>query len=194
MIEKNNITGIILAGGKSSRMDTDKGLLLFNDKPFVQQSIDALSPLVSEIIIVSDHTDYDRFGFKRIKDEVKDAGPVSGIYSGLKASTTTFNLVLSCDIPLITTKILRKLIEHADAKSEIIQIESNGKTMPLIALYKRDVKDKFQKLLQQDERRLRVAVQSCIVKNVVLEDDLNRATTNVNTKEELKQLNSEYNH
>lgn len=194
MIEKNNITGIILAGGKSSRMGTDKGLLLFNDKPFVQQSIDALSPLVSEIIIVSDRTDYDRFGFKRIMDEVKDAGPVSGIYSGLKASTTTFNLVLSCDIPLITTKILRKLIEHADAKSEIIQIESNGKTMPLIALYKRDVKDKFQKLLQQDERRLRVAVQSCIVKNVVLEDDLNRATTNVNTKEELKQLNSEYNH
>ncbi|NJX14189.1 molybdenum cofactor guanylyltransferase [Tamlana crocina] len=194
MIEKNNITGIILAGGKSSRMGTDKGLLLFNDKPFVQQSIDALSPLVSEIIIVSDRTDYDRFGFKRIKDEVKDAGPVSGIHSGLKASTTTFNLVLSCDIPLITTKILRKLIEHADGKSEIIQIESNGKSMPLIALYKRDVKDKFQKLLQQDERRLRVAVQSCIVKNVVLEDDLNRATTNVNTKEELKQLNSEYNH
>lgn len=175
-------------------MGTDKGLLPYNGKPFVLHSIDALSPLVSEIIIVSDHIDYDRFGFKRIEDDVKNAGPVSGIYSGLKASNTPFSLILSCDIPLITTKILNKLIEQVDNKSEIIQIESNGKSMPLIALYKQEVKDKFYQLLQQNERRLRVAVQSCRFKNVVLEDDLNRATINVNTKEELKQLNHAYNH
>ncbi|XCF05329.1 molybdenum cofactor guanylyltransferase [Tamlana crocina] len=194
MIEKNNITGIILAGGKSSRMGTDKGLLLYNGKPFVQHSIGALLPLVSEIIIVSDHPEYDQFGFKRIEDDVKSAGPVSGIYSGLKVSTTPYSLILSCDIPLITTKILNKLIEHTDDKSAIVQIESNGKTMPLISLYKREVKDIFYQLLLQNERRLRVAVQSCHYKNVVLEDDLNHATINVNTKEEFKQLNHENNH
>ena len=109
MIEKKDITGIILAGGKSTRMGTDKGFLLLNNKPFVQYSIDALQPLVSEIIIVSDNPDYDRFGLKRINDTIKDAGPVAGICSGLEASSTAYNLILSCDIPLITSKILQKL-------------------------------------------------------------------------------------
>ncbi|MCL4167425.1 UNVERIFIED_CONTAM: hypothetical protein GTU68_012318, partial [Idotea baltica] len=105
-----DITGIILAGGKSSRMGTDKGFLFLNNKPFVQYSIDALMPLVSEIIIVSDNPDYDVFGFKRINDSTKNAGPVAGICSGLEASSTDYNLILSCDIPLISSQILERLI------------------------------------------------------------------------------------
>lgn len=70
MVDKKNITGIILAGGKSSRMGTDKGFLLLNNKPFVQYSIDALKPFVSEIMIVSDNPDYDIFGLKRDRKSV----------------------------------------------------------------------------------------------------------------------------
>ncbi|GAA3629753.1 molybdenum cofactor guanylyltransferase [Flavivirga jejuensis] len=193
MIDKKDITGIILAGGKSSRMGTDKGFLILNEKPFVQHSIDALKPLVSEIIIVSDNTDYDTLGFKRITDTIKDAGPVAGICSGLEASNTDYNLILSCDIPLIKTEILEKLIVNADVGSDIIQIESNGKTMPLIALYKKQCGRVFNSLLEKDERRLRIAVNQCRVKNISLDHANNKATMNVNTKEELKQLEDAYN-
>lgn len=193
MINKTNITGIILAGGKSSRMGADKGFLMLNNKPFVQYSIDALKPLVSEIIIVSDDPDYDIFGLKRITDDIKDAGPVSGIYSGLEASKTELSLVLSCDIPLITSEVLQKLINAIDDESEIIQVESNGKSMPLIALYKRCVKDRFKSFLKQDERRLRIAIKACNYKNVVLDESFQNATLNVNTKEELKQIEDAYN-
>ena len=92
MAVKNNITGIILAGGKSSRMGSDKGFLKLNDKRFVLYSIEALKPLVSEILIVSDNENYDTFGYKRIEDIIKNSGPVAGIYSGLKASKTEYNL------------------------------------------------------------------------------------------------------
>ncbi|GGD11552.1 molybdenum cofactor guanylyltransferase [Hyunsoonleella pacifica] len=194
MIDKADITGIILAGGKSSRMGTDKGFLKLNTKPFVQYSIDALKPLVSNIIIVSDHSEYDSLGYKRITDDIKEAGPVSGIYSGLKASETTYNLVLSCDIPLITTIVLQKLIDAADEDSEIIQAESNGKTMPLIALYKSNIRDTFKSFLEQDERRLRIAIKACKHKNVVLDETHQNATLNVNTKEELKHIEDVYNH
>ncbi|MDB4121430.1 NTP transferase domain-containing protein [bacterium] len=68
MIDRKDITGIILAGGKSSRMKTDKGFLLLNNKPFVQYSIDALKPFVSEIIIVTDDSKYDTLGLKRVND------------------------------------------------------------------------------------------------------------------------------
>lgn len=194
MINKEHITGIILAGGKSSRMGTDKGFLMLNDKPFVQYSIEALKPLVSEIIIVSDDSNYDAFGLKRVNDITKNAGPIVGICSGLEASSTDYNLILSCDIPLINSEILKKLIAAADDDSEIIQIENHGKTMPLIALYKRHIKETFNEFLQKDERRLRVAVKACKSKNIILEKEHKFSTMNVNTKEELKQIENAYNH
>ena len=188
MKHKTNITGIILAGGKSSRMGTDKGFLLLNNKPFVQYSIDALKPLVSEIIIVSDNPEYDVFGLKRVNDITKNAGPVAGIYAGLSASSTEYNIVLSCDIPLISTEVLQKLINAIDADSEIILAESNGKSMPLIAIYKKSIAETFNTFLEQDERRLRVVVNACKSKNIILENELAFTTMNVNTPNELKTI------
>lgn len=189
-----NITGIILAGGKSSRMGTDKGFLLLNDKPFVQYSINALKPLVSKIMIVSDNTDYDVFGLKRINDNTKNAGPVAGICSGLHASSTEYNLILSCDIPLINSEILQKLIDNIDDDSQIIQVKSQGKSMPLIAIYKKDVANTFNALLKNNERRLRVAIKSCKSKNIILEKEHEFSTMNVNTQNELKAVKNAHNH
>ncbi|TXG35344.1 molybdenum cofactor guanylyltransferase [Seonamhaeicola maritimus] len=192
MIKNKNITGIILAGGKSSRMGADKGFIKLNNKSFVEYSIKALKPLVNDIIIVSDNPDYDAFGYKRILDEIKDAGPVAGIYSGLNASKTENNLILSCDIPLIKTGVLEKLIESIDDDSEVIQIESNGKSMPLIALYKKQSAQVFIDALQNDERRLRRVLNSLKTKNVALNDEEQNTTMNVNTKEELKTIEDAY--
>lgn len=193
MIDIKYITGIILAGGKSTRMGIDKGFLILNEKPFIQYSINALQPLVSEIIIVSDNPSYDVFRLKRVNDITKDAGPVAGICSGLEASITDYNLILSCDIPLINSKILQKLIDNIDDTSEIIQIENNKKTMPLIALYKRQCKEVFNKLLQKNERRLRVVVSKCKEKNIPIDIEEHYATTNINTKNEFKLLKDGYN-
>ena len=194
MIDKKNITGIILAGGKSTRMGEDKGFLLFENKPFIQYSIDALKPLVSKIIIVSDDSDYDVFGLKRVNDITKNAGPVAGICSGLEASSTEYNLILSCDIPLINSEILQKLIDAIDDTSEIIQVESRAKSMPLIALYKKQILSTFKALLQEDERRLRVAIKSCKSKNIVLEKEHEFTTMNVNTQTELKAIEDANHH
>ena len=192
MIDKKHITGIILAGGKSSRMGTDKGFLKLNGKTFVQHSIDALTPLVSKIIIVSDHEKYDSLGYQRITDTVKNAGPVSGILSGLEASKTNYNFILSCDIPLITTAVLKQLLSAYSPDKTIIQAESNGKSMPLIAFYKTQVKQVFKHYLEQNERRLRVVVKACQFKTVPLNDNQKRATLNINTKEELKHIKDAY--
>ena len=194
MIEKKDITGIILAGGKSSRMGTDKGFLSLNDKPFIQYSIDALKPLVSEIMIVSDDSKYYVFGLKRVNDITKNAGPVAGICSGLEASATDYNLILSCDIPLINSEILQQLIDGIDETSEIIQVESHGKSMPLIAIYKKQVTDTFNTFLQADERRLRLAINSCVSKNIILKKEHEFSTMNVNTQTEFKTVKNVHNH
>lgn len=188
MIDKKDITGIILAGGKSSRMGTDKGFLKLNNKLFIEYSIEALQPLVSQMLIVSNNPDYDVFKMERVDDLIKDAGPLAGIYSGLKHSRTKYNLVLSCDIPLIKKEVLEKLIEAIDGNFDILQIESNGKSMPLIAMYKKICETTFYKLLQNDERRLHVAINQCKVKNIVLNSESDLYTTNINTPEELKTI------
>ena len=194
MVHRKNITGIILAGGKSSRMGTDKGFLKLNGKPFVQYSIDALQPLVNDIIIVSDILDYDIFGLKRIDDLTKNLGPIAGICSGLRASLTECNLILSCDIPLIKTEVLQKLIDHIDDVTQVIQVESQGKSMPLIALYKKEVLNTFESLLKNDERRLRVAIKACNSKNIVVEKKNQYSVMNVNTQTELIAVENAYNH
>lgn len=194
MIQPEALTGIILAGGKSSRMGTDKGLLHYNKKPFIQHSINALAPLVSKTIIVSDHDTHDGFNVERITDLLKGAGPVSGIYSGLAHSKTPYNIVLSCDVPMINTPVLQLLIDNYNAHHDIIQAQVNDKTMPLIALYKTTVKSTFKTLLENNERRLRKAVNACSVKNVHLDKTHHINTANINTTTDLKQLQDAHNH
>ncbi len=194
MEASKNITGIILAGGKSSRMGTDKGFLKLNGKLFIENIIDVLSPFVSEIIIVSNDSEYDVFNVKRTNDLIVDAGPLAGLFSGLKASTSEKNIVLSCDIPLIHPEIIELIVAQIENDSEIIQIESNGKTMPLIALYNKNCENKFEALLNKEERRLRFAVSQCKVKNIVLKKEQENWVKNVNTPEQLKEIKNEYIH
>ena len=185
----NNITGIILAGGKSTRMGTDKGLLKIENKTFVACVIDAVKPLVDDIIIVSDNPDYDQFGFKRIDDIIKEAGPVAGLYAGLKHSKTDDNLVLSCDVPMISTEVLGQLLKPEFYSYEVVQIRSKGKTMPLIARYKKDCLTTCYNLLMQGERRLRLAVSQFNTKSVLIDEKHSDVVKNVNTKEDLETIN-----
>jgi len=188
MKTKNHITGIILAGGKSSRMGSDKGFVMYKNKAFIQHIIEAIKPLVNEVIIVSNNPDYDIFKLKRVNDLIENAGPLAGVYTGLHYTTTENNLVVSCDVPLINTETLKKLTANIDASIEVVQLESQGKTMPLIAMYKKQCEDIFFTLLQDGERRLRIALKQLKVKTITLNKEQEKFTTNVNTPSNLKEI------
>lgn len=194
MNSNKHITGIILAGGKSSRIGSDKGFLLLNEKAFIQHIIEAMQPLVNDIIIVSNNPDYDIFNLKRVTDLMENSGPLAGIYTGLHHSNTENNLVLSCDVPLINTETLKKLTTNIEEHIDVIQLESKGKTMPLIAMYKTHCKNKFFELLQQGEKRLRFAVKQCNVKTITLNTELEKFTVNINTTNQFNEITNAINH
>ncbi len=194
MADKKDITGIILAGGKSSRMGSDKGFLSLNGIPFISLIIKTVKPFVDDIIIVSNNPDYDIFNLKRVEDILKDAGPLAGLYSGLYHSETEKNLVLSCDVPLINGAILKKLIEGIDPEKDVVQLQSQGKTMPLIAIYKKHCMPRCLDLLQEGERRLREAVMQLETKTIELDPDLEQYVRNINTKSQLTALRNELAH
>jgi len=191
MIQKKNITAIILAGGKSSRMGADKGLIDLNGRTFMARILKAVEPFVDKTMIVSNDSNYDVFPIKRVSDIILDAGPLAGIFSGLFYSESEVNLVLSCDVPLINEAVLNTLMEGYDAEGDVTQLQSRGKTMPLIALYKKQCMHPCLESLKKGERRLTKVVEQMKTKTIILDANLEPLVRNINTVDELKEIRHE---
>ena len=186
---ENPITAIILAGGKSSRMGQDKGFLMFQNKTFIKHTIDAVTPITETIIIASNKKEYDIFGYQRVNDVIEDAGPLSGIVSGLKASQTRYNLVVTCDVPLLSTEVLMLLIKNISAEDKIIQLKTKTHQMPLLALYPASCLPVLEKSLLSGNRKVKIALQNCKVQSVVVDSCFEKNIENINTQKQFKQLN-----
>lgn len=138
MSENNNLTGIILSGGKSSRMGKDKGFCELENKPLVAYSIDILAPISSQIIIGANDDIYNNLGFGVIKDEIKNIGPIGGIYSCLKSSQTADNIIISCDMPLIPSELIEYILSAKAGYDVVIPI-FRGFPEPLCAYYNKSI-------------------------------------------------------
>ncbi|NTW26273.1 MAG: molybdenum cofactor guanylyltransferase [Lentimicrobium sp.] len=166
MINKTLITGIVLAGGKSSRMGSDKGLMIFNGKPLVQYSLDLLSLFCENILISSNNPSYKSFGFEVIADEVTGAGPIAGIASCLRHSGTSLNLVLSCDMPLLEPVVIETLLKNAEGNTFVVPIDSSGRAEPLCALYRSESLAYAEKLIQLESYRMTALFDKAPVKYI----------------------------
>ena len=188
MVRKQNITAIILAGGKSTRMGSDKGLMKLNNIAFVQHIIDAIKPHVNEILIISDNEKHDVFGLKRYNDVIANVGPLGGIYTGLYHSKTEVNLVISCDVPMLNSELISELLSNYSKEYDIIQTKSNEKTMPLIAIYHKACVTKAEKWIKEGKLRVREFVASRKLKTVNLDKRFEVQLLNINTPEQLKEI------
>ncbi len=138
MQQLNNISLIILAGGKSSRMGTDKALLKYQGKTFIQILYDNLKSTCSEVIISSNNPKIIIEGAKTVADKIKDIGPMGGLYTCLKYSKTERNIVVSVDTPFVSVKLLTEIYEKSQ-NYDISIIEHNKKKHPLIGVYHKNV-------------------------------------------------------
>ena len=143
-----NTNGYILAGGKSSRMGSDKGLLFFNGKPIVQIIIEQLQPAVNKTIIVSNNSDYEKFGLEVIPDLIQGKGPAGGIHAALSHMDSEQIFIVSCDMPYITAKAIQYMMEQA-SHSQITLPTNHGKAEPLFGVYSKECLPLWQQLIEQ---------------------------------------------
>ncbi len=177
-------TAIILAGGKSSRMGEDKGLMLFKGKPMIQLILDEVNQIADQILIVTSNPDYLSFGYPLIPDLVENKGPLAGIVSGLSHSTSTYNWVLSCDIPYITTELLLMLRNEID-DFDVILAKKNQQVHPLIGCYKKDCLGSLNEQLNLGQLKLMHALSSLKVKEFDAVDFEEKCFQNLNSKADL---------
>ena len=158
MIDKNNITAVILSGGRSSRMQgEDKGLILINDKPLISYVVDVVDGKVGRLLISANRNVemYQQYG-EVISDELADfQGPLAGIAKAFSVVSTSYLLVLPCDSPLVNEIVIDRLIKCMEDKNVDICVAGDGTRIhPTFALIKTSLKDNLLAFLDSGERKL----------------------------------------
>ncbi len=178
----------ILAGGKSSRMGIDKGLIELNGKTIVEHVIGVLKPLFNELIIVSNNPEYSKFGLPVIQDLIKDKGPAGGIYTVLNHTTTEHNFIVSCDMPFITSRAVEFVVE-ASKDYQITVPVYKQKYEPLFAVYSKSCAQGWEEQMDKGVFKLQLIMNNFETRelnvdgNALFNDDL---FININTKEDLE--------
>ncbi|MDH3862388.1 MAG: molybdenum cofactor guanylyltransferase [Gammaproteobacteria bacterium] len=156
---RDRVTGVILAGGKATRMGgVDKGLVPINGRPMIAWVIDALRPQVTDLLINANrsHDRYRDFGCAVIDDGDSDfRGPLAGMVSGMRAARTPYIAVVPCDSPLIGAELVQRLYAAAASSGAPIAVAHDGERLqPVFALLSRDLLDDLAGYLDEGERKI----------------------------------------
>lgn len=153
------VTGIVLAGGHSTRMGRDKAQVTLQGKTLLQHALDGLRPVCSDLIVVTSadglerHRDY--VGSARlIADTVPERGPLAGLYTGLRQASTDLSLAVGCDTPFLQTNLLQLILDTAMGRDAALPL-IEGVPQTLLAAYSRDIVPSIEGLLAEGRPGLR---------------------------------------
>jgi molybdenum cofactor guanylyltransferase len=189
----SSATAFVLAGGQSSRMGSDKALLSFGEQTLLQNALRIAAGAAAQTCIVGPSKLYLAYG-DVVEDIFPGCGPLGGIHAALSASQTDLNLVLSVDIPLMTSDFLHWLLLQAEAARELIVLpDAAGGPQPLCAVYRPAVRDYAEQALQRGEYKIarlftQVPTRRLDEQQIVAAGFSPAIFQNVNTPEEYAQL------
>ena len=130
------VSTIILAGGKSRRLGTDKALLEFEGQPIIGRVLKRLRRLSDDVIIVAkDTAAYAQFGARLATDVYPGHGALVGLHAGLRAARHPSALAVACDMPFLDLRLLRFMIVAGKAY-DVVMPRIGGLPEPLHALYR----------------------------------------------------------
>jgi molybdopterin-guanine dinucleotide biosynthesis protein A len=148
------VTAFVLAGGRSSRMGTDKALLSFGGQTLLQRALRIAGAVAQKTVIGGRKENYGNFG-EVVEDIYPECGPLGGIHAALKISQSELNLIISVDMPLLTVGFLRWLLSQASASEELIVVpDALGGPQPLCAVYRRALLPEVTQALQNGDYKI----------------------------------------
>ena len=187
---QSSVTGLILAGGKGSRMGgVDKGLQAFRGRRLVDHVYERLAPQVGGIIINANqnHEEYKTFGVRVVSDAIGGyAGPLAGLHAGLSVSKRPFLASVPCDSPFLPTDLIERLYQRIDDTGAELAVAKTGEQPhPVFSLMRRAVLDHLADFLKDGGRKIDAWYATLNVVEVGFDDEA-EAFSNINTREELQ--------
>ncbi len=157
MAEKEPMTGIILAGGRSTRFNgKNKAFFKINNETIIENIIKKLSSIFDDVVIVANDFELPNYLVKVVKDIHPGKGPLGGIYTGLVNSNTKYNFVVACDMPFLNLELIEYIKNECrdDEGFDIIVPKLETHYEPLHAIYSKDCITYIEKQLRQDNLKI----------------------------------------
>lgn len=189
MKPKLPFTGMVLAGGRSSRMGQDKAFLKFGERTMIEHLAGLLGSLFEETFVLVDSKEkFDALDLGKAKiyeDLFKKKGPLAGIYTGLCYSRCMAGCVLTCDMPFVDEEVLRELVDFWQEGHDALCLEDiQGVLEPFPGIYARSSRHIMRLLLERGEASMRRFLELAVVKPLVLRKEKIQVLANMNTIED----------
>jgi len=185
----DEVAVFVLAGGKSSRMGTDKALLAINGTTLLGRALAVARQISGSTFIVGEASKFASFG-DVIEDAYRGCGPLAGIQAALSCSAADFNIVLAVDLPLVSEQLLRFLLSTSQQSDAVVTVPRvKARLQPLCAVYRKA----FSAVAEESLRKGKYKIDSLfeqVSTRIIDEPELNAAGIatamfeNVNTPSE----------
>jgi molybdopterin-guanine dinucleotide biosynthesis protein A len=195
MIDTSHITGLVLAGGRGSRMGgVDKGLQTYRGMPLAMHALLRLGPQVGELMVNANRNlgAYESLGAPVWPDALPDyPGPLAGFLAGLERSMTPFLATVPCDSPHFPEDLVARLaagLEADDAELAMAGTREDGelRLQPVFCLMRTSVMESLVRFTTSGRRK--IDAWTATLRTVTVPFDDARAFANANTVDELRQL------
>jgi molybdopterin-guanine dinucleotide biosynthesis protein A len=187
------VSGVVLAGGQSSRLGIDKSFVNVNGQPLIEQLVAKLARLSDDVIIVTNSPGkYDHLEARLVGDIYPGKGALGGIYSGLRTAANAYGLVVACDMPFLDLNLLRYMILLAHEHDVVIP-RIGGLPEPLHAIYSKSCLEPIDRLLARGGLKIidffsEVRVRYVEEHEVDIFDPQHLSFFNVNTPRNLEEM------
>lgn len=162
-----DVTGIILAGGKSLRFGRNKAIETIAGMTLVERVIKQLTPVTNRIVLVADEANnhFLKTNSAAVVSDIYPAkGPLGGIYTGLSSSDTAANIVVACDMPFLKTVLLQHMVSLLADYDAVIPQWTNNQIEPLHGIYSKNCLPVMKKRLENN----RLSITECLKEMHVL--------------------------
>jgi molybdopterin-guanine dinucleotide biosynthesis protein A len=188
----DDVTGVILAGGRSSRMGRDKATLEFSGTSLFENIAGVFGELFVNTLIAGDRPDLARPGLRAFADEFPGSA-LGGLYTGLKHADTPYVFVSACDMPFVDAPLIRSLADRRHDYDVVLPRTRSG-LEPLFACYGKRCLEIMRRQLESGNFRI-LDIYPQLEVRIVTEDELpanwQRALTNINTPQDFSNLQKE---
>jgi molybdopterin-guanine dinucleotide biosynthesis protein A len=185
-----NLTGIILSGGTSTRMGENKAFIEVEGTPIIHRIHSLFERLFNEIIIVTQQKNlFSNLNAKIYSDLIPNRGVLGGLYTGIFFSSFSFSFCVACDMPFLKESIIQYLIKNIDNYDVVVPKTEDG-LQPLHAFYSKNCLEPIKKIMEQGKYKI-IDIYPMVKVKIVHEheffslDPMKESFINVNTPEEL---------